>query len=220
MAAGRGVGKNNKAFPNYFQTTFQHLLLGKLYNFRRRSLWRYLLAALLLSLARPALLGGFWQTWLALSLGLGALGLGVLFLSSYWQRHRTGLDAKITFRTDQIVVRPADAAQPAQTKDWRWILRADESGSHFFLLIGQVPRQYLLLRKAALTAAEVTTFRQWLARREARRQASRGPAARPVPSPPPPPQPEPRATWRRLRQIVGGAGANAKSGFGRASWRK
>jgi len=43
-----------------FNVTFLSQLVGKLHLFCRRSLWRYLLGALLLSLARPELLHGFW----------------------------------------------------------------------------------------------------------------------------------------------------------------
>lgn len=147
-----------------FRSTPHDQRVAKLYHFRRRSLWRYLLAALLLSVARPELLGHFALTWLGLSAGLVLLGLAVVLLSSYRRGSRPAFAADITFRADSIEVRPASGA-PAETHDWRWLRQADEAGSYFFLTLRDFPRLTLLLDKRKLAPEEVTAFREWLAAR-------------------------------------------------------
>lgn len=148
-----------------FRATPREQLLGKLYNFRRRSLGRYALAAALLTLARPDLLGHFVLTWLGLTAGFGLLGLAVVYAS----RHRLApapFPATVTFRAERIEVRPADGS-PAQTHDWRWVRRADESDRYFFLTVRDFPRLILLLDKQKLSPEETTTFQTWLAARPA-----------------------------------------------------
>ncbi|MDO7874399.1 hypothetical protein Q5H93_06615 [Hymenobacter sp. ASUV-10] len=148
-----------------FRPTPHDQRVAKLYNFRRRSLWRYLLAALLLSAARPGLLGSFALTWLGLSAGLVLLGLAVVLLSSY-RMGPASFAAEVTFRAEGIEVRPADGA-PAQAHDWRWLRRADESGRYFFLTVRDLPRLILLLDKHRLAPEEITAFRAWVAARPA-----------------------------------------------------
>ena len=147
-----------------FRTTFSSLLAGKLYTFRRRSGWRYLVGALLLSLARPTLLHSFWPTLLTLATGLVGLGLAVVVLSSYAQRRQQLFEAEVTFRAAGIEVRPANGS-PAETHDWQWILQASENQRQFFLVVRSFPRLVLLLNKHRLTTEEVAAFRTWLAAR-------------------------------------------------------
>ena len=145
-----------------FHTTFSTLLAGKLYFFRRRSAWRYLLAALLFSLARPELVNGFWPTLLALAAGLVSLGLLVVVLSSYVQRRRPLFEAVVTFQASGLEVRPANGTRP-ETHDWHWVRDFGENNRRFFLVVRPFPRLVLLLDKHRLTAEEVATFRTWVA---------------------------------------------------------
>jgi hypothetical protein len=147
-----------------FRPTPHDQRVAKLYHFRRRSLWRYLLAALLLSAARPELLGSFALTWLGLSAGLVLLGLAVVLLSSSRPAAGPPFEAEVTFRAGGIEVRPATGA-PAEVHDWRWVRQADESGTYFFLTLRDFPRLILLLDKRRLAPEEVTAFRMWLAAR-------------------------------------------------------
>lgn len=149
-----------------FRSTPQDMRVAKLYNFRRRSLWRYLLAALLLSLARPELLGNFALTWLGLAASLLGVGLAVVFASSYWRTPRPVFEAEVTFQADTIVVRPASGA-PAETHDWRWLRRTDEAGPYFFLTVRGFPQLILLLDKRKLSPEETDAFRAWVAARNA-----------------------------------------------------
>ena len=144
-----------------FDTTFSSQLAGKLYLFSRRSLWRYLLGALLLSLARPELLHGFWPTLLALSGGLATLGLAVVVLSSYTQRWHPLTGALVTFRATGLEVQPANGAPP-EMHDWQWVLRANETSQRFFLVVQRFPQLVLHLDKHRLTAEEVAALRTWL----------------------------------------------------------
>jgi len=148
-----------------FRTTFSSLLAGKLYAFRRRSVWRYLLGALLFSLAQPQLVGNFWLTLLVLAVGLVGLGLALVLVSSYIQRRQPLFEAEVTFWPTHIEVRPSSGA-PAETHDWQWVLQASEDSRRFYLVVRPFPRLVLLLDKPRLTAAEVAAFRTWLAARQ------------------------------------------------------
>lgn len=147
-----------------FRTTFASLLAGKLYNFRRRSLWRYLLGALLLSLVWPELVSSFWPTLLVLAAGLVGLGLLVVVASSYALQQQR-FEAEVTFRADSLLVHPASGAPP-QTHPWQWVRQASETNQRFFLVVKPFPRLILLLDKHRLTDEEVVTFRTWLAARQ------------------------------------------------------
>ncbi|MFD1874885.1 hypothetical protein [Hymenobacter bucti] len=147
-----------------FQSDFAALLAGKLYTFRRRSVWRYLLAALLLSLARPTLVHNFWRTLLAAAAGLVGLGLLAVVASSYAQRRQKYFEAEIAFRADGLTVQPTSGAL-AEAHDWQWVRHASESRHRFYLVLRPFPRLVLLLDKHRLTAEEVAAFRTWLAAR-------------------------------------------------------
>ena len=150
-----------------FDSTFLSQLVGKLYRFRQRSLWRYLLGALLLSFARPELLHGFWPTLLALSVGLVSLGLAVVVLSSYTQRRHQLAGAIITFRATGLEVQLANGTPP-ETHDWQWVRHADETGRRFFLVVQRFPQLVLHLDKHHLTAEEKAALRTWLTTRKGR----------------------------------------------------
>jgi hypothetical protein len=152
-------------FTAHFTNTPRYLLLGKLHNFRKRSVWRYLLAGVLLGAARPEWLGSIWLTTPALALGLVALGLGVVVLSAYLQRHKKIFSAEVTFTAAYITVQPDAAGAPAETHDWQWIRQADETSRYFFLVVQPFPRFGLVLDKRRLTAEQAGTFRAWLAQR-------------------------------------------------------
>jgi L-lactate permease len=145
-----------------FRTTFSSLLVGKLYAFRQRSVWRYLLGALLLSLAQPQLLHNFWLTLVALAGAFVGLGLAMVALSSYVQRRQQLFEADVTFWPTHIEVQPTSGAL-AETHDWQWVLQASEDKRRFFLVVRSFPRLVLLLDKSRLTAEEVAAFRTWLA---------------------------------------------------------
>ena len=145
-----------------FRSTPATRRVAKLYVFRRRSLWRYLLAALLLSLARPDLLGSFWLTLLGLALGLVLMGLAVVLGSSYWPSSQAQFEAQVIFQANGIVVQPTSGA-PTETHAWRWVQRADESNRYFYLTVRAFPRLVLLLDKRRLSPEEIGTFRDWLA---------------------------------------------------------
>jgi hypothetical protein len=148
-----------------FNVTFLSQLVGKLYRFRRRSLWRYLLGALLLSLARPELLHGFWPTLLALSVGLVSLGLAVVMLSSYTQRRHQLAGTIITFRATGLQVQLANGTPP-EMHDWQWVRHADEAGRRFFLVVQQFPQLVLNLDKHHLLAEETAALLTWLIARK------------------------------------------------------
>jgi hypothetical protein len=147
-----------------FQVTFSSMLTGKLYFFRRRSLWRYLLAALLFSLAKPELVNSFWSTLLVLTVGFVGLGLLSVVLGSYTQRRQSFFEGIVTFQATGLEVRPANGATP-ETHDWHWVREFGEDSRRFFLVFRPFPRLVLLLDKRRLTAEEVDAFRTWVANR-------------------------------------------------------
>ena len=147
-----------------FRSSYKGNVLAKLQDFRRRSVWAYLLASVLLGAGAPGLLGRFWVTAAGSFLGCCAVGIGVVYLGAYLQRNKTLFSAEVTFEEARILVQPDGPGQPAEAKDWRWILAWQESGTHFFLRIQKLPRLFLLLRKTALTPEEADTLRTWLAR--------------------------------------------------------
>ena len=147
-----------------FSISYQSNVRAKLHDFWRRSVWGYLLAALVLAAAQPGLLGSFWLTAGGCLVGFCALGLGVVYLGAYVQRHKLTFNATVTFQESQILVRPDAPGQLPETHTWRWILAWQESATHFFLRIRRFPQLFLLVRKTELTPSETATLRTWLAR--------------------------------------------------------
>lgn len=146
-----------------FRVSPHSQLLAKLHQFRRRSGWRYLLASLLLSVVYPSLAGHFLLTWGVLFLGCCALALAAIYVSSYWPRNQPVFEADVAFEEAHIQVWPVGGGGP-ETKEWGWVLAADESRTHFYLLIRRFPGLSLVLAKTALAPEETTTLRAWLAR--------------------------------------------------------
>jgi len=153
-----------------FGPSFQSNLLGKLHNFRRRSVWRYALVSglagagrVLLGADKPSPAGSFGLTALVVFAGLCALS-GLAMVGSAWAQRASGFRGEVTFRANDLLVRPDDPGQPAAEQSWACVVSWQESTTDFYLLVRPFPRLYLLLPKRSLSREEATTLREWLRR--------------------------------------------------------
>lgn len=158
----------SKTFTNSFHSIF----LAKMRGFWRRSIFRYLLAAVMLSYSR----------YLLISLNSDSLGserlstadiilegfIGFILLSSIvilLMIVAAKIQSKrlqpitITFKEDELVItRKGETVQ----HDWDWIISAENTRDLFTFLIEQRPRYEVFLAKSKLTGAELEKIQSWL----------------------------------------------------------
>jgi hypothetical protein len=146
-----------------FVNTFDHMMRAKLRWFFRRSLRRYAIAVALITYALhaddPALttMGivtrGF-AYFLALCVGVLGLHVVLAYLQSRKVAQRT-----ITFTEQNLIV---DHKGQSSTRDWDWIISADESTTLISLLVRRMPRLELYMPKTKLDDNEYAVLHGWL----------------------------------------------------------
>ncbi len=166
--------KNNEnmVITKIFTNSFQSILLAKIRRFLRRSIFRYILAAVMISYGRY-LLATINSDQLG-SVPLSAVdiviegGVGFILLCLFviilmvvaakFQSNRKQ-EYTITFKCDELIV-----TQDGSTThhDWDWIISAEYSLGILALLNKNHPGLEVFLPKSSLTEAEFETLQGWL----------------------------------------------------------
>jgi hypothetical protein len=141
----------------------QSILLAKVQNFIKRSLFKYLIASVLLAMGAPSLLGGFVWTLLGTFVACCLLSFLAMYLSSKSQSAKNNFDANVTFEESEITIEHLNGSLLEKRK-WDWIINYEENKYGFFLTIQKQPRVYLILAKTKLTKNEENAFRSLLER--------------------------------------------------------
>ena len=140
---------------------FDFILIAKIRNFTRRSLWKYLVASIFIAIAYPDLFGSPFKTLFFIFAIVCVLSLSVIYLSSRIQAKENLFDADVTFTVSEIIIEHKNKAL-TEKKDWNWIIHSVESKSAFILLIQTRPRFEIYLLKEKLNTEEMNQFRAWL----------------------------------------------------------
>ncbi|MEN7547559.1 hypothetical protein AAG747_06560 [Rapidithrix thailandica] len=143
----------------YVTANFKSILRAKLYNFFQRSLWRYILAVMIIAYVIPETFGSFVQTFM----GLLSILLSVVFLliviSSKIFSKKMYFDAVIVFTETSIILNHQNSSKEKEEKDWSWIKKISENAKHFWLKTNEYPPFYIYLDKEKLTDQEIEFFK-------------------------------------------------------------
>jgi hypothetical protein len=141
----------------------QSILLAKVQNFIKRSVFKYFIASILLAIGLPSLFGGFVWTLLGTFATACLLSFLAMYLSSKSQSNKNIFDANVTFGESEITIEHLNKSL-SEKRNWDWIINSEENKYGFFLTIQKQPRVYLILAKIKLTENEENEFRSLLER--------------------------------------------------------
>lgn len=154
-----------------FEFSFRSIWLAKLRHFMRRSLWRYLLAALLLTFGR-AVFGNYrlmsletLRLWVCLTAGCVILGFGVILISVMSQTKRfRNRNVQITFSENEVLIVQSEVGKEIRKEIYSWdqIEKVEDTLRYIMLAFKKCPWFYLVIQKQRLTKAEIDLLIQWL----------------------------------------------------------
>ena len=151
-----------------FSHSFRSMILIKMRNFLRRSLFRYIVGAILLTLGVQTLRQHHLLTsdtvclFLVANLTAISFGLLTIFLSSiFLTRTMKAKDMTVTFKESEIVVQRRDSDE-MEVKGWDWVISSEETKNFYFLVTRLRPRYEIALSKSKLTNEENALLREWL----------------------------------------------------------
>jgi hypothetical protein len=148
-----------------FKYTVNTILHAKFRNFLKRSLWKYMIASLLLALGSSSLneardLSTLNQFLIIFSC-LIALSVVLMVISSYilYMKKKKD-DMEITFKEGEVKVFWYSNGVK-EIKSWNWIKSVEESNGLYYLDLDVMPRNVIMLAKQRLTSEENDTLHIW-----------------------------------------------------------
>ncbi len=148
-----------KAFTNHFR----FIIYAKARRFIRRSIFKYLAAVIMLSYARYLLDRTINPVDIAAEGVVGFILLCVIvaliLIVAAMVQSKKKILIEVTFTENELTVTDSGITS---TRNWDWILAAEESLNVFELLIKKRPFFGLYLPKSKLSESECQAFRNWL----------------------------------------------------------
>lgn len=137
---------------------YNSVLKAKIYFFFKRSIWRYLLAILVVAYIFPLNPPGFLLSGLIYFFAFIIVILVPLYhFSSVMLAKKIDFDADVTFSEANIVIAHKNK-QSTETKDWSWIRSIDITANNVWLVTNEVPRFLISLSKNKLSESEWLFF--------------------------------------------------------------
>ena len=135
-------------------SNFGAILVGKLYNFRKKSFWKYLIASVLFSIGKPELFGNFYLTFIGIFLFLIVISLAVMILSAKIQEKKIKFDAIVELFEDKILINHLNK-DLVEEKDWSWINKIVIIKEIIFFETNQYPPLIFNIPKKKITDEEI-----------------------------------------------------------------
>lgn len=139
---------------------YNSILKAKIYFFFKRSMWRYLLAMLIVAYVFPLNPPGFLLSALIYFLAFIIVILVPLYhFSSVRLAKKTDFDAEVTFSKANIVIAYKNR-QSTEIKEWTWIRNIDITSNNVWLVTNEAPRFLISLGKNKLSESEWLFFEE------------------------------------------------------------
>ena len=135
------------------------VLKAKLYNFGRRSIWKYAIASGLIAFADPELFGSFSLTFIGILSALIVLSLVLIKFSANIMGKRRGFESIAEFSYDGINFNYVNSDKKDEMKSWDWINKIVESKNEIWMETNERPRFLLNMPKSKLSNEEIDFFR-------------------------------------------------------------
>jgi hypothetical protein len=151
-----------------FVNSFGSVLLAKIRNFMRRSIFLYALATALITFGLhfssidSISSIEFIRIWGTYFLGIVFITLIFILISAIIQSRRI-FPRKLTFREEELILSQGGTTE---IKSWDWIISAEEKPRFFAFLVQKRPRLEMFLSKDKLEYQEGQLLREWLIKHE------------------------------------------------------
>ncbi|PKA96726.1 hypothetical protein B0O79_0365 [Flavobacteriaceae bacterium MAR_2009_75] len=138
-------------------SNFKHIMSGKMYFFFKKSVWRYLLATLMIAVVVPLKQYNVFISFLIYFFGLLLIVFPIMIMAASVQGKQMEFDAELTFSEEKITIRHRNK-DLVETKDWNWIKKISATKDRFVLVVNQRQQFVISLAKDELTQAEIAFF--------------------------------------------------------------
>jgi len=135
-------------------SNYINILKGKLYFFIKKSIWKYILATLLITSVSPIDSLSILTSFTLYFLGLMIIIIPLILISAKIQANKTSFDAYLTFNDKNIIVHHRNK-ELIETKKWSWIKKIDNKRDTFYLIVNQKTPFAILIQKNKLTAEQI-----------------------------------------------------------------
>ncbi len=138
-------------------SNFDNVLRAKAYFFVKKSVWRYLIAAVILGYVQPIRAMDIIPSAVLYFLGILLIVLPLLYFSAKKQGKSINFDAEVTFDNDQITIQHLNK-DLTETKDWSWVKEIECRKNRIWLIVNQKAPFGITLTKDRLSAEEIAFF--------------------------------------------------------------
>jgi len=137
-------------------SNLDNILKAKIYFFMQKSIWKYLLASVLLGFSMPF---GSYSSLISIPIYFALIMIIVmpaLYLSAKTQAKTSNFDAMVEFKENEIIIHHTE--KEVESTDWNWIKKIEIRRDTIWLIINQVKPYGISLPKSKLTDTEINFF--------------------------------------------------------------
>lgn len=150
---------NKKVFSKHIHLNHEGILNAKKKNFIGRSWWKYLLAAVLFTVAKPDFFGSSLKTFLGLFIILISISVFTIFVSAKFMANKLGLNVRIDFNEDDFLIEDLNQEGKEQLIDWKSVHKLKEFKSVFVIDLDKISPHLISIKKEELNEDEMNYFR-------------------------------------------------------------
>jgi hypothetical protein len=155
-----------KEITRSFNYTVKTILHAKLRNFRKKSLWGYLILSLPLAFGVNVVFDNEKRslliTYLIILITVLSISLAAIVISSYVLYTRKKADSMdVTFSENQIDVNWTYKGVKEE-KNWDWIKGVEEANDIYYFDLNVWPKNVIMISKQSLTSDENNALRYWV----------------------------------------------------------
>jgi hypothetical protein len=151
---------DNVIFEKHLIVNKESILKSKKENFFKRSIWKYLLAAFLISFVFSDLVGNIFSTFLIVSIGLISFSYLLIHISSKKLSEKLGIDAKIKFNDEGINIYHSKVDLENQSIKWEEIYKIHETKKTLIIDFDKLKPHMLIFKKEELEKNEIDYLKQ------------------------------------------------------------
>lgn len=141
-------------FTKQIGVGYESILASKINNFKRRSLWRYLIASILVTIVYPNLLENFVFTGIAIFLGLCLLSFIVIYMSARILSRKKHFQANMILNDEGVQFVGLDNEFDTIQIPWQELEYFKVKDTKAMFSHKEIPGKNVILKKEKLTKEE------------------------------------------------------------------
>ncbi len=140
-------------------SNFDHILRSKIYFFFKRSIWKYLILALLIAYLKPMNQMHPILSAIVYFLLINVILWPLQYISAKAYARSINFDADVTFGEDEIIIKHNNK-EAIETKDWNWIQKIEIRKERIWLTLTQARPFGISIPLSKLSKSDIDLFRR------------------------------------------------------------